>query len=155
MKRLSNSIPAIIAAIALFVAAFAPVRAALPIPASPSAQNVNTINQSIFSSKVLAASTNGDSIDVGAFSACGLQYAVTQGGTPNTITLAFQASNDQNTWVAYGASAATAANVITNSTTASLSDFYAFNVPPAKYARLAATVGNTQSVTVSARLFCK
>ena len=46
-------------------------------------------------------------------------------------------------------------NVITSSTTASVSDFYIFNVPPARYARLAATAGNTQPVTVTARLFCK
>lgn len=155
MKRISRFIPTLIAAIALLVAAFAPVSAALPVPASPSTANANTLNSALFSSKVLAASTNSDSIAIGEFSACGLQYAVVQGGTPNTITLNFQGSNDANTWTAYGASAQTAANVITSSTTASVSDFYIFNVPPARYARLAATVGNTQSVTVTARLFCK
>lgn len=155
MKRISRFIPTLIAAIALVVAAFAPVSAALPVPASPSSPNSNTLNTALFSSSVLTSATNSASISIGEFSACGLQYAVTQGGTPNAITVTFQGSNDANTWVAYGASSATAANVITNSTTASVSDFYIFNVPPARYARLAATVGNTQSVTVTARLFCK
>lgn len=157
MKRFSISkfIPTLIAVIALFVAAFAPVSAALPVPASPSATTNNTLNAVLFSSSVLTASVNSASTPIGEFSACGLQYAVVQGGTPNTITLNFQGSNDANTWTAYGASAQTAANVITSSTTASVSDFYIFNVPPARYARLAATVGNTQSVTVTARLFCK
>ena len=154
MKRFSNSIPAIIAAVALFVAAFAPVSAALPIPAVPASRSIDTINAVLFSSDVLVASTNSTSAQIGEFSSCGLQYTVTQGGTPNGLTLALQASNDQVTWVAYGASATTAANVITAST-ASVSDFYAFYVPPAKYARLAATVSNTQSVTVTGRLFCK
>jgi len=155
MKRISRILPALIATIALFVAAFAPVSAALPVPASPSSPNPNTLNTALFSSTVLTSSTNSTSTPVGEFSSCGLQYAVAQGGTPNTITLNFQGSNDANTWVAYGASSQTAANVITSSTTASVSDFYIFNVPPARYARLAATVGNAQPVTVTARLFCK
>ena len=155
MKRISRILPALIAAIALLVAAFAPVSAALPVPASPSTANPNTLNTALFSSSVLTSSTNSASTPIGEFSACGLQYAVVQGSPVNTITLNFQGSNDANTWTAYGASSQTAANVITSSVTASVSDFYIFNVPPARYARLAATVGNTQSVTVTARLFCK
>lgn len=155
MKRISRFIPTLIAVIALFVAAFAPVNAALPVPSTPYEPNPNTLNSALFASKVLTASTNSDSVAIGEFTACGLQYSVVQGGTPNTITINFQGSNDANTWTAYGASSQTAANVITSSTTASVSDFYIFNVPPARYARLAATAGNTQPVTVTARLFCK
>ena len=154
-KRISRAIPAIIAAITLFVAAFAPVSAALPIPPTASRQESLSINAVLFSGDALVASTNSSGVQIGEFSTCGLQYGITQGATPNTITLAFQASNDQVSWVAYGASTNSAANVITSSTTASVSDFYPFYVPPAKYARLAATAGNTQSVTVTARLFCK
>lgn len=155
MKRFSKFIPTLIAVIALFVAAFAPVSAALPVPPTPYEPNTNTLNAVLFSSSVLTSSTNSSSTSIGEFTACGLQYAVVQGSPVNTITLNFQGSNDANTWTAYGASSQTAANVITSSTTASVSDFYIFNVPPARYARLAATVGNTQSVTVTARLFCK
>lgn len=155
MKRFTKLIPTLIAAIALVVAVFAPASAALPIPASPAVANPSTLNGVLFSNQALITTTNSTNLAIGEYSACGLQYAVTQGATPNTITLAFQGSNDASTWVAYGASSATAANVLTSSVTASVSDFYTFYVPPARYARLTATLSNTQSVTVTARLFCK
>ena len=155
MKRFSKFIPTLIAAIALLVAAFAPVQAALTIPATASRQEPASTNAVLFSGDALITSTNSSGVQIGEFATCGLQYTVVQGSTPNTITMNFQGSNDQVNWVSYGASANSAANVITSSTTASVSDFYTFYVPPAKYARLAATLGNTQSVTVTGRLFCK
>lgn len=154
MKRISRFIPTLIAAIALFVAAFAPVKAALQVPPVSSVYANTTLSWTLWSSKVITTTTSSSFVQLGEYATCGNHVFVVQGGSTNPLTLTMQASNDNANWVDYGASVNTAARIISNSTVA-VNDFYSFYVPPAQYARLNATVFNTNPVTISARLFCK
>jgi len=151
---MSKRIYAIIAAIALAFGFLAPASAALPIPASVSLANPNSAQLVLLSSSVTTASANSFGVPIGQYAVCGLHYIVTQGGSTSNITMTLQASNDNTNWVAYSASALSAANIISNSTS-SLNDFYTFYVPPARYARLALTQFGSNPVTTTASLFCK
>jgi len=148
---------------ALMLAAglIAPIRASAPMPTSPMVTKGESFNgPALFNQKVLTTSTNSDFVDISGYPACSVHYVVAQGSTPNTMTAAIKVSNWATTpglsgqWVALGANSLTTANIITSNVTASLNDMYVFNAPPVKYARLEVTLGNTQSVTISARLYC-
>lgn len=151
---MKNKILAVIAAVALAVAIFAPANAALTIPATVTIANPAANNAVLFFAKVTAASTNSGSVQIGQFAQCGLHYIQTQGGSTSNVTMTLQGSNDNSNWVTYSASAVTAANIISNSTT-TVNDFYSFFVPPAAYTRLALTQFGTNAVTTTAVLFCK
>ena len=151
---MKNKILAVLAAVAVAVAIFAPANAALTIPATVSVGNPAASNAVLFFSKVTTASTNSGSVQIGQYAQCGLQYVVTQGGSTSNVTMTLQGSNDNSNWVSYTGSAVSAANIISNSTS-TLNDFYTFFVPPAQYTRLALTQFGTNAVTTTAVLFCK
>lgn len=151
---MKNKITTIVAAIALAVAFFAPVNAALTIPATISTSNNAAGNSTLWFNKVTTASSNSGSVPIGQYAQCGLHYVVTQGASTSNITLTLQGSNDNANWVAYSASAVTAANVVSNSTSA-LNDFYTFFVPPAQYVRASLTQFGSNPVTTTLNLFCK
>jgi hypothetical protein len=150
---MKNKILAIIAAIAL-AAALVPAHAALTIPGTISSSNPAAGNATLFFNKVTTASTNSGSVPIGQYAQCGLHYVVTQGGSTSNITLTLQGSNDNANWVSYSASALSAANVISNSTS-NQNDFYTFFVPPANYVRASLTQFGSNPVTTTLNLFCK
>lgn len=151
---MKNKFLAIFAAVSLAVAIFAPINAALTIPATISTSNANAGNAVLWFNKVTTASANSGSVPIGQYAQCGLHYVVTQGGSTSNITLTLQGSNDNANWVTYSASAVTAANVFSNSTS-SLNDFYTFQVPPANYVRASLTQFGSNAVTTTLNLFCK
>ena len=149
-----NRIVTFIAAIAIALAIFAPANAALTIPATVTIANPAANNAVLFFAKVTTASANSGSVQIGQYAQCGLHYIQTQGGSTSNVTMTLQGSNDNSNWVTYSASAVSAANIISNSTSAQ-NDFYSFFVPPANYTRLALTQFGTNAVTTTAVLFCK
>jgi len=151
---MKNKITTIFAAIALAVAMFAPVNAALTIPATIATSNPASANSTLWFNKVTTASANTGSVPIGQYAQCGLHYVMTQGGSTSNITLTLQGSNDNSNWVNYSASAVTAANVVSNVTTAQ-NDFYTFFVPPANYVRASLTQFGSNPVTTTLNLFCK
>lgn len=151
---MKNKITTIFAAIALAVAMFAPVNAALTIPATIATSNPASGNATLWFNKVTTASATSGSVPIGQYAQCGLHYVMTQGGSTSNITLTLQGSNDNSNWVNYSASAVTAANVVSNVTTAQ-NDFYTFFVPPANYVRASLTQFGSNPVTTTLNLFCK
>ena len=151
---MTKKVYAIIAAVALAFGFFAPANAALTIPGTISTANVSAGNSTLWFNKVTTASATSGSVPIGQYAQCGLHYVVTQGGSTSNITLTLQGSNDNSNWVSYSASALSAANVVSNSTS-TLNDFYTFYVPPANYVRASLTQFGSNAVTTTLNLFCK
>lgn len=130
-------------------------QAAIPIPTTPiNYQTASPLISSPIILQPITVATRSVSIDISRYSQCGAQYVLDQGATPNTVTLAFQASNDGTNWEAFTANSVTPSNVVTSSA-ADATGFYIFNTPIARFVSISTTTTNTNAVTTTLRLICK
>jgi len=161
-NRMWMVITSILSAVLIAAGVMTPIQAAAPLPTAPMTLKGDAFNgPALFTQKVLTQSTNSDYVDISGYAACSLHYVIAQGGSTNAMTASVKVSNWATTpgltgqWVSLAPSSLTAANVVTNNTTASVNDIYIFYAPPVKYARLEVTLGNTNPVTLSSRMFCE
>lgn len=151
--KVFNKYIALVVATAILALGFRPAFATAPIPSTPNGGANPSTKIAWFAKEVITANATSLVFDISNLKACGTQYVVQQGSTPNTVTVAMKVSNDQANWVGLGASSVTAANILTASTT-NQNDFYNLNLPLANYARIDVTAGNTQPVTLTLRSVC-
>ena len=112
-----------------------------PTPVSVSDSGGNNALVTFWSGEALTATGASSVQNVMDFERVDLQTTIDQGTTPNTITLKLQFSNDNTNWVD-GATVVTA-NV---ADAGAMQQYAVFG----RYARLYATAGNSESVTVTA-----
>ena len=117
----------------------APAPAPTPVSATDSGGNNAVVT--FWSGEALTATGASSVQNVMDFERIDLQTTIDQGTTPNTITLKLQFSNDGTNWID-GATVVTA-----NVADAGAMQQYALF---GRYARLYATAGNSESVTVTA-----
>ena len=117
----------------------APAPAPTPVSATDSGGNNAVVT--FWSGEALTATGASSVQNVMDFERVDLQTTIDQGTTPNTITLKLQFSNDNTNWVD-GATVVTA-NV---ADAGAMQQYAVFG----RYARLYATAGNSESVTVTA-----
>ena len=112
-----------------------------PTPVSVSDSGGNNALVTFWSGEALTATGASSVQNVMDFERVDLQTTIDQGTTPNTVTLKLQFSNDGTNWID-GATVVTA-----NVADAGAMQQYALF---GRYARLYATAGNSESVTVTA-----
>ena len=112
-----------------------------PTPVSVSDSGGNNALVTFWSGEALTATGASSVQNVMDFERVDLQTTIDQGTTPNTVTLKLQFSNDNTNWVD-GATVVTA-NV---ADAGAMQQYAVFG----RYARLYATAGNSESVTVTA-----
>ena len=117
----------------------APAPAPTPVSATDSGGNNAVVT--FWSGEALTATGASSVQNVMDFERVDLQTTIDQGTTPNTVTLKLQFSNDGTNWID-GATVVTA-----NVADAGAMQQYALF---GRYARLYATAGNSESVTVTA-----
>ena len=117
----------------------APAPAPTPVSATDSGGNNAVVT--FWSGEALTATGASSVQNVMDFERVDLQTTIDQGTTPNTVTLKLQFSNDNTNWVD-GATVVTA-NV---ADAGAMQQYAVFG----RYARLYATAGNSESVTVTA-----
>ena len=117
----------------------APAPAPTPVSATDSGGNNAVVT--FWSGEALTATGASSIQNVMDFERVDLQTTIDQGTTPNTVTLKLQFSNDGTNWID-GATVVTA-----NVADAGAMQQYALF---GRYARLYATAGNSESVTVTA-----
>ena len=117
----------------------APAPAPTPVSATDSGGNNAVVT--FWSGEALTATGASSVQNVMDFERVDLQTTIDQGTTPNTVTLKLQFSNDNTNWVD-GATVVTA-NV---AYAGAMQQYAVFG----RYARLYATAGNSESVTVTA-----
>lgn len=117
----------------------APVPAPTPVTATDSGGN-NSV-ATFWAAEAMTATGTSSIQNVIDHERIDLQYVIDQGTTPNTLTLKLQFSNDGTNWID-GATVVSSNAADANA----MQQFAVFG----RYARLHATAGNSESVTVTA-----
>ena len=117
----------------------APAPAPTPVSATDSGGNNAVVT--FWSGEALTATGASSVQNVMDFERVDLQTTIDQGTTPNTVTLKLQFSNDGTNWI--DGATVVSANV---ADAGSMQQYALFG----RYARLYATAGNSESVTVTA-----
>lgn len=117
----------------------APAPAPTPVSATDSGGNNAVVT--FWSGEALTATGASSVQNVMDFERVDLQTTIDQGTTPNTVTLKLQFSNDGTNWI--DGATVVSANV---ADAGAMQQYALFG----RYARLYATAGNSESVTVTA-----
>ena len=117
----------------------APAPAPTPVSATDSGGNNAVVT--FWSGEALTATGASSIQNVMDFERVDLQTTIDQGTTPNTVTLKLQFSNDGTNWI--DGATVVSANV---ADAGAMQQYALFG----RYARLYATAGNSESVTVTA-----
>ena len=112
-----------------------------PTPVSVSDSGGNNAVVTFWSGEALTATGASSVQNVMDFERVDLQTTIDQGTTPNTVTLKLQFSNDGTNWI--DGATVVSANV---ADAGAMQQYALFG----RYARLYATAGNSESVTVTA-----
>lgn len=112
-----------------------------PTPVSATDSGGNNDLATFWSSEALTATGTSSVQNVQNYERIDLQYVIDQGATPNTLTVKLQFSNDNTNWV-------DGATIVTDNAADAnvMQQFAVFG----RFARLHATAGNSESVTVTA-----